>query len=250
MRQDYPDHRLNQFPCLTEEDRERFRTLGGPPFERPRHSVIRPEGGTDRSMYLLVDGWALSCLVLPTGERLIVKLHLPGDVLGSTSLATDGAIDSVIALTPVVVQKVPLRDFGALMASSPRVATFMLLSVQQERIALIDRLAAVARSNATASVAWFLLDLNARLKAIGKSHGDSFESMITQEQIGDLLGLTAVHVNRTINQMERDGALKRDGFRKFALNVSMLNDMATLPQRRMSRDVTWFTDHLAENKQG
>jgi CRP-like cAMP-binding protein len=202
--------------------------------------VIRSEGTTDRSIYLLVDGWVLSSLLLRNGERQILKLHLPGDMLGSTSMAVERAVDTLTALTPVTVRKVPLDVLGEAVAHSPRLMAFMMLSSQKERIALMDRLATVGRSTAIARLASFLLDLNERLQRVGQARDGRFELRITQEQLGDMLGLTAVHVNRMVREMERRGLIERSGTTLRLADPAGLNGIAPVPARRMAADVDWL----------
>lgn len=240
MNKSYPNYRLTEFACLSEEHIEKLRTLGGPPIELPRHGSIRSEGSQDRSIYLLIDGWALSSMLLRNRERQILKLHLPGDMLGTTSMSVERAVDTLTALTPVRVRKVPLEALGELMAAEPRVMAFMLLSCQKERIALMDRLAWIGRSAAIARLASFLLDLNERLELVGQARGGRFELRITQEQLGDMLGLTAVHVNRMTRELERRGLVERSGSLVCLPDPDGLRNVAALPPRRMAPDASWM----------
>lgn len=242
MQKSYPSFRLREFACLSDGEIEAIRALGGPPIDVAKNTAIRSEGSTDRSIYLLTDGWALSSLLLRNGERQILKLHLPGDILGSTSMAVDRAIDGLTALTPVTVRKVPLEALGALMAKSPRMMAFMLLSCQKERIALMDRLAWVGRATAIARLACFLLDLNERLTLIGQARDDRFEMRITQEQVGDMLGLTAVHVNRMLRELERRGLIERSGSNMRLPDMPGLRNIAAVPSRRMAADANWLIE--------
>lgn len=241
MLKTYPDHRLIDFDCLTADDMERMRRLGGAPIEVPRNAVIRAESTADRSIYLLTDGWVLSSMLLRTGERQILKLHLPGDWLGTTGMVIERAVDTLTALTPVTVRKVPLEALGEVMASSPRLMAFAMLSAQKERIALMDRLATVGRSTAIARLASFLLDLNERLERLGQARDGRFELRVTQEQLGDMLGLTAVHVNRMVREMERRGLIERAGPSLRLADLAGLNGIAGLPHRRMAADASWLS---------
>lgn len=240
MHKSYPDYRLNEFACLTGEEVELLRNLGGPPIEVPRNAVFRAEASADRAVYLLVDGWALSSMLLRNGERQILKLHLPGDMLGSTSMVVERMVDSLTALTPVTVRKVPLEVLGEAMGRAPRLMAFMMLASQKERVALMDRMATIGRSTAIARLASFLLDLNERLQLIGQAREGRFELRITQEQLGDMLGLTAVHVNRMVREMERRGLIERNGTNMRLADVAGLNSIAALPPRRMAADAGWL----------
>ncbi|MFK3889196.1 Crp/Fnr family transcriptional regulator [Sphingomonas sp. NPDC079357] len=206
----------------------------------PRHAVLRREGEVPRHVYLLLSGWVGASVLLPGGERQIVKFHLPGDLLGTPSMCLAQAADTLTALTAVTISRVPLAAFGALFASSPRFAAAMLLSVQRERVALMDRLAAIGRTPAIARVAALLLDVQERLRPLGAVSEDGFDMPLTQEQIGDHLGLTAVHVNRVFRQMAEAGLVSRDRHRISLLDAGRLRSMSARQQRVMTRDVGWL----------
>lgn len=235
-----PLHRFEEFLPLLDVDRQAILAMGEAPVELPRHAMLRREGEVPRHVYLLLAGWVASSVLLPGGERQIVKFHLPGDLLGGPSMCLAQAADTLTALTPVTVSRVPLPVFGALFASSPRFAAAMFLSAQRERVALMDRLAAVGRTAAIARVAALLLDLDERLAAAGLAKGKGFDLPVTQEHIGDHVGLTAVHVNRVFRQMVDSGLIARDRQRIVLLDPVRLKGMSARQQRVMARDNSWL----------
>lgn len=235
-----PLHRFEEFLQLTDADAQAVRALGEPPVDLPRHAVLRREGEAPRHIHILLGGWVASSVLLPGGERQIVKFHLPGDLLGTPSICLAQAADTLTALTPVTVSRVSLSAFGALFATSPRFAAAMFLSAQRERVALMDRLAAIGRTAAIARVAALLLDIEERLRAAGLTDGDGFDLPVTQEQIGDHVGLTAVHVNRVFRQMVEGGLIVRDRQRIVLQDVARLKGMSARQQRVMARDNGWM----------
>lgn len=232
-----PLHRFEEYLPL---DACEVRSLGEPPLDLPRHTILRREGEVPRHIYLLVGGWVASSVLLPGGERQIVKFHLPGDVLGTPSMCLAQAADTLTALTAITVSRVPLASFGALFMRSPRFAAAMFLSVQKERVALMDRLAAVGRTSALARVAALLLDLEDRLRAAGLAVDGGFELPVTQEQIGDHLGLTAVHVNRVFRQLGDERLIARQRQRITLLDIPRLAQVSARPRRAMARDAEWL----------
>ncbi|MEH3122408.1 MAG: Crp/Fnr family transcriptional regulator [Sphingomonas phyllosphaerae] len=235
-----PLHRFGEFLPLSEAEIERVQALGEPPVALARHAVLRREGEPPRYIYLLLSGWVGASVLLPGGERQIVKFHLPGDMLGTPSMCLAQAADTLTALTPVTVSRVSLQAFGALFASSPRFAAAMFLSVQRERVALMDRLAAIGRTPAIARVAALLLDVQERLRPLGMAGDEGFDMPLTQEQIGDHLGLTAVHVNRVFRQMADTGLVARDRQRIVLLDPARLRSMSARQQRTTTPDAGWI----------
>jgi len=69
----------------------------------------------------------------------------------------------------------------------------------------------IGRRDARARVAHFLCEFAVRIGGTDKINNRSFELVMTQEQLGDALGLTAVHINRMLQLLTRDGLIARDG---------------------------------------
>lgn len=238
-----PTHRLHEFTTLTAQEVDRIRALAEPPVQLPRHTLLRREGEPPHAIWLLVDGWAASSMLLADGERQILKLHLPGDMLGTASMSLTQAADTLSALTPITVSRVPASAFGQLFMANPRFAACMFLSAQRERIALMDRLAMVGRSTALQRLAALLLDLRERLSVAAGAATDTFAMPVTQEQIGDYLGLTGVHVNRMIRQLETDGIITRHRPRQqiTIARPDALRQISGTHDRPLARDLGWLT---------
>ena len=67
-----------------------------------------------------------------------------------------------------------------------------------------EHLIDVGRRSAVERVAHFLLELLTRLQVIGLADECSFRMPLTQKVIGDALGLSVPHVNRTLRQLRDD----------------------------------------------
>ena len=104
MLDDFPLQRLSDVGPLSERELALLAAAVGPPVRLPHQTVIRQQGAAPDSIYLLQNGWACSAVMLPGGERQIMKIHLPGDFMGVPSLCLTQSADSLHALTPVVVR--------------------------------------------------------------------------------------------------------------------------------------------------
>jgi CRP-like cAMP-binding protein len=56
-------------------------------------------------------------------------------------------------------------------------------------------------------IAHLLVELFCRLKSVRMTQGDSCDFPLTQNDLADAAGLTAVHVNRTLQELRRDGLI-------------------------------------------
>lgn len=233
-------HRFEEFGALSATEREAVKRLGDTPCEHRRLARIRDEDVVPTCFYLLVEGWVAAAHILPDGSRQILKIHLPGDALGTPSMCMERTVEELTAITDTVVIPVPLARFGRLFDDHPRVAARFLLSVQCERVALMDQLASMGRTSSEARLAAFLIDLIERLESLGVVQQDSFEMKVTQEQIGDLLGLTAVHVNRMFRSLEEQQLVSRTGQRITLRDRRALGRLAARPPRRRLAHCDWL----------
>nr|WP_168845865.1 Crp/Fnr family transcriptional regulator [Sphingomonas sp. S2M10] len=214
--------------------------MGDPEIVYRRQSVIRRQRDPVDGIYLLIEGWATSSLCLPAGQRQIVKVHITGDMMGTPSMVLDAAADALTAVTECRVAKVPLTRMRSLLIDYPRLGPLLFMAVQIERLALMDIVAAMGKSSARERLVRLLLDFHDRLIKIGMVEGGRFDLPLTQELLGDVLGLTAVHVNRTMRLLEREGLIARHGQCIVLGDIEALRRISPLPPRRIRFDPAWL----------
>lgn len=237
---DLPLHRFEEFGTLTDAELDALNALGNAPRRYKRHAKIRTEDVVPTSFYLLLDGWVAASHMVANGGRQILKVHLPGDAVGTPSMSTARTVEELTALTDATVVEVPFARFGQIFEDHPRIAARFMLSIQLERVALMDRLASIGRTSAPAQLAAFLLDLMERLEPLGLVEKDGFVMRLTQEQIGDALGLTAVHINRTLRVIEDEGLIARVDRRVSLVDRPALERLAERPKRVPMLDPAWL----------
>lgn len=236
---DTPMHRLTEFAGPSKDELALFKSLCGPDRLVQRHDVIRAHGDPVRHIYLLSSGWVTSCLDLRNGDRQIVKIHVPGDVLGAPSLSLETAAETLIAITPGIVRPMPLAAIGQIFTEAPRLAASLFVSAQQERIFLMERLTSIGRMPAINRLVVLLLHVHDRLVHIGGPEGQ-IDWPLTQTEIGDVLGLTAVHVNRMLKALDREGMTKRAGSTIRLNDIPALRRLSGLPERRWVNRPDWL----------
>ena len=173
----------------------------------PAKTVIVQEGMSLQDILVLEEGWAIGYRLLPDGNRRIILFYLPGDLLTPSALFYDQSPNSVQALTPIRISQ---RDRGGfrrpdLENQGSGASPANLIGASFE--ALQDRVVGLgARSGIEAAAALFL-DLYHRLRRRDEISGNSFWCPITQGHIADALGLTKVHVSRTVTALRQKGLL-------------------------------------------
>jgi len=196
-----------------------------------RDTVIISEGEPARELYVVQKGWLQSSVLLGNGGRQIMRINLPGDILGFTTLAFDDSPETVTALTDATICPFDRERLAILFAEHPRLAALLFGLTVAERAQLADRLASIGRTSARARVASLLSEIFSRLRLVNGPDSDVAHIPMTQEEIGDATGLTAVHVNRMIRNLVEDGIIDRSGNSFRLLDRKRLEDEANFTDR-------------------
>ena len=169
--------------------------------------------GRVQAPLILLSGWACYQRLLGDGRRQIVRFLLPGDPIGSLSRPGLPAPSAALALTPVVVADArPLLrttdDDGVTLSGLAEAVATM---AHADEINLRDQVVRLGRQTAYERLVHLILEFHSRLQAIDMVDGDSFSLPLTQEILADALGLSVVHINRTLQQVRRDRLLDMRG---------------------------------------
>lgn len=179
----------------------------------PAHRLIVNKGDVSKEIFVIRSGWAIRYDILPKGNRQIFGFLAPGDVIGLQSMREDKAGESVETLTPATLCVFDRDLWIDCLAKAPDYALalvrYCLQGLAHADVQLVD----VGRRSATERVARLLLDLFARARMRGLAPNGELPIALRQTQIGAALGLSPVHVNRTIKQMRAEGLIGRRGGR-------------------------------------
>jgi len=232
--------KLSELIDLTQAEQNTLEKLE----ERQRHvrrgAVLQRENEDAGELYILRKGLMMSYVLLDDGSRQILRFLFPGDMLGVSSAVYQEAPETLAALSDCIVCPFDRGVLSDLMLAHPRLSAMIFVYSQIERVALTDRLAALGRTSAKARVAALLLELRNRLRATDKSLANAFSLGLTQEEIGDATGLTAVHVNRMLRQLEEEGLIAREGGRVTLLDERALARAANYVNRYEGLDLSWL----------
>ena len=143
------------------------------------------------------------------------------------------------AISETVVSAVSYSVLGQIFVDDPRLAAAFLLSVQKERVSLMHKLAEVGRVSAYERVAGMMLDLLVRCRQAGIADNNVIHCPLTQEQIGDMLGLTNVHVNRMLRQLNDEGVLEGMHTQFAIIDEDRLSSLAAF-QANFVKSPSWL----------
>ena len=232
--------RLEAYTKLSQDDRASIERLArkGQREISARRDLIR-EGDEPRSVFLILDGWACRYKTLPDGRRQVVGIFLPGDICDFNIYILTEMDHNIGAITPLKVAELPRDDFERLMSEHPRITQalhwdeLVTVSIQREWTLNLGQRTAYER------IAHLLCELFLRLQSVGLTRGASCDFPMTQVDIADASGLTAVHVNRTLQELRRDGL------------IELQSKTLTIPDLQALKNAALFNDnYLHLNREG
>ncbi|MBA3677752.1 MAG: Crp/Fnr family transcriptional regulator [Sphingosinicella sp.] len=232
--------RLAHYVALTPPEQDALVQLEEQERSFKRGAMIRREHDGARELFIVQKGWLHSSVLLGNGSRQIMRFHFPGDLVGVSSLAFGQSSDSIVAVTDVTLCPFDKDKLALLFQEHPRLAALIFTLSVAERVSLADRLASIGRTSARARVASLLCEIFARLRIMGGAGLDEFHVPLTQEEIGDATGLTAVHVNRMMRGLVDDGLIGRNGNMIKVMNEARLAEGANFTDRYAEIDIGWL----------
>jgi len=200
-----------------------------------RNREIISAGRRYDGVFVLIEGAAIRYRVLHDGRRQILNVVLPGDFIGFPATFFETALYSATALTDASISSIPFPDLFALFPAHPRLAATLFCLFSSEAAMYAEHLIDVGRRSARERVGHFLLELLVRLQAIGHADQRSYRLPLTQELIGDALGLSVPHVNRTLRQLREDGLISLDGSRVAINDIEALATQVDFEQSYLDR---------------
>jgi CRP-like cAMP-binding protein len=192
---------------------------------KARH-VIVADGDRSTECGLLAEGFAFRSKTTPDGERQTVSMHIPGEIPDLQSLHLNVMDYDLIALTPCVIGFISHRSLKALNIERPNIAAALWRETLMDAARLREWIVNVGRRSATARTAHLLLALHHRLRAIGMAQDGEFGLPVTQTDLADCLGLSAVHVNRVLQLLRAEGLLTVSRSEFHLLQQEKLEELA------------------------
>ena len=187
---------------------------------------------------VVVSGWVCEFRILRDGRRQIFSFLLPGDAIAIAPGPRMGQ-RGLLAVT-----NVEIADASLLAADSevePNSAG-ILEAIRQHEERLFDHMVRIGRLTAKERVLNLLLELYDRLDAIGLVKESTFRLPLTQEMFADALGLSVVHINRTLQQLRQEGMIT---IRRGAVTLHQPQKLASVASYQANEPTAKFAgEHL------
>ena len=231
---------------LTEDDEAQLQAVIGKPRKAPAREDIIRQGDAPQNVQLVISGYACRFKRLADGTRQIMALLVPGDACDLHVAVLDRMDHGIATLTPCTLVQIPRAKIEELLRNE-RLARALWWATLVDEATLREWLVNMGRRPADQQMAHFFCEMLHRLRSVSAARDDtSFDFPVTQEDLGDILGLSVVHVNRTLMSLRRQELVSWDRGVIRALNWGRLcefagfdSDYLHLTQRRGEVAPSW-----------
>lgn len=195
------------------------------------------EGQATAGLYVVESGWLAQQIQLGDGTIVIADYALPGEIAGLNELAWATPASDLVALTPVEAWLLDRRRLDDLVLEVPEAGSLFLTLMAVRTTAAADRHTVTLRTSGRDRLLYLLLDLHARQSVTAPIEWT--ELPLTQQQLADTVGLTNVHVNSLLKQLESDGVIERGRGRVRLQGIEALRERLGYRERWLQVDLSW-----------
>jgi CRP-like cAMP-binding protein len=201
--------KLSSCHALEEDDKQAILRL---PHEvkavGPQHYIVREREAATHCCVML-SGFSVRHKIVAGGARQIVSVHMRGDIVDLQNSILGTADHSVQMLTRGELAVIPRDPIKRLALERPRVGMAMWQDTLIDASIFREWVANVGRRNALTRIAHLLCEFSLRMELAGLGEHTCYELPMTQEDLADAVGLTSVHVNRTLKALEQEALIAR-----------------------------------------
>lgn len=173
---------------------------------RPGRTLVRA-GAALSECNLLVEGMVCRYKDLADGQRQILELHVPGDFVDLHSFVLKRLEHNIGSLTQVRIAFIPHENLRRVTESHPHLGRMLWFSTLLDAAIHREWILSMGRRTALARIAHILCELYVRMDVVGLASDLRFPLPVTQTDLADATGLTAVHVNRMLKRLRDEELL-------------------------------------------
>ena len=199
--------KLESIFVLSADEKDALQSISGTVKTLEADQDIVREGERPSACCLILDGFAYRYKLTETGKRQIVSFHIPGDIPDLQSLhleMMDHSLGTLAQSRLAFLSHDTVRD---LIRRCPRIGDAFWRDTLIDSAVFREWMVGLGRREAYARVAHLLCELYVRLRSVGLTNGRAYELPITQTELGDALGISTVHVNRTLQDLRGEGLI-------------------------------------------
>jgi CRP-like cAMP-binding protein len=200
--------KLESIGTLSPAERDALRGLETSQLHVNAHHDVFREGDRPSAITLVLHGLLCRYKIVADGKRQIMSFHIPGDLPDLPCLVIpvmDHNLCSLVASELALIPRVALLD---LLAEQPQLASLFWRDTLVDAAIFREWMVGIGRRSAFTRIAHLFCEMIVRMRAVGLSSSHTVELPVTQTDIADALGLSTVHVNRTLQELRGAGLIR------------------------------------------
>jgi len=200
--------------------------ISSSPWMLGPHVDLIGDEAVPKDALIVLEGFACRYKQRRTGARQIIAYLLPGD-LCDVDVPSSGRMDHAVGtLSACRVARVPHQALAELTARHPNIARALHLTKLAEAATAREWIVNLGCRSGIERMAHLFCELMARLELVGLVQDSSCPLPLTQVDLGESLGLSNVHVNRTLQDLRGQGLVEFKGRRLTLLKPQRVRDIA------------------------
>lgn len=225
MIEDVLVRKLERFGPLSKDDRTLLHGISANRRAYARHEDIIREGDNPDQVFLILEGIGCRYKIDAEGNRQIVGLLAPGDICDLHVFILNEMDHSISALSDCIVAEIPHSRVLQLL-ERPAIARGLWYATLIEASTLREWLVNIGMRSAERRLAHLICEMHLRLAAVGLASHGVFRLPISQSEFADLLGMSAVHANRSLQSLRETGLVTVNGSAVEIIDIEGLQRFA------------------------
>ena len=223
--------KLHRFKRLSEDDQVALMRITSTQRTVAAHKDLTRSGERPAGIRFILQGYACQYTVLPDGRRQIMALLLPGDECSAYLSVSAHTEYSICALTEVTFSEAAPTTVLPLLEKHPAIADALWRSTLVNEATLHERITNLGRRSAKERLAHLLCEIFVRSEAVGLNNGMQCIVPLSQSDIADVLGLSLVHTNRSLQALRADNLVRLESRLLTILDFTRLQATAQFNPR-------------------
>ena len=228
--------RLSNLHSLTSNEISALKKLHEHKSSFDEHRVILYEGDQQKTCMIILRGWAYRYSTLENGGRQVINYYIPGDIISPFALVQPKVNYSIESLTHLDVFTFKPEFLLQIFSEEPRLGIIYGQILGREDSISAEQIVRLGRRSAYQRTAHLLLELFYRLKKVGRTNEETYLFPLTQELLADTLGMSFVHMNRTLRKLRINNLIEQDSNKMTLLDIDELVKIAEYkhPYKKLS----------------
>lgn len=241
---------MSRYIALSDDDCRMLEHLERHTAPVGKDRVLWLLGSRVQNLFILQSGWACTVRDTCDGERQIIELLLPGDIIGLREFTFRRHGSEARMISAGSVSTFTHQHIVDLVAASTSLAISLFATIGRQEALLTERMLVTLHRSARVQVSHFVLETYLRLSKIQPVDPGRMPFPVSQRLLGQILGLSTVHVNRTLTALENDGVLAKHRAHIVIHDPRRLHAEADFDDDYLSDRVDGLSERLAELREG